>query len=335
MSQQIRDFKNILVIHFGQLGDVVLGLPALRAIKKHFPNARITTMLGKPGVDIVELAKVADDMISVDRVALRDGNKIRSIARIFALVRDVRRRKFDFVIDLNSLSETNLLGFLSGAKHRLYLNRENRSLDWLANFPIRPPLEDKSKHHTMRFLEVLEPLGIVGEPRTCRVEPSTQILAEARKYLASEDLEGRTLIGLFLGAGHPTRRWNIDNFVELSRRLSANDEIRVLVLLGPEERDMRSGLQDKFADSAIVVPEMSLSVFYALLSQLRVLVSGDTGPMHLGAIAGASIVLLSEIGSPNIFRPLIDNLVVIDDNPLSDISVDAVANAVDKLLTKQ
>lgn len=332
MSKQIRDFKNILVIHFGQLGDVVLGLPALRAIKKNFPNARITTMLGKPGADIVALADVAHDMITVDRVALRDGNKIASIARIFALVRDVRRRKFDFVIDLNSLSETNVLGFLSGAKYRLYLNRENRSLDWLANFPIRPPLEDKSKHHTDRFLDVLEPLGIVGEPRTCRVDPSEEILAEAKKYLASLNLAGKTLIGLFLGAGHPARRWKIENFVELSQRMSANDKIHVLVLLGPEERDIRSRLQDKFGDSAIVVPELSLSVFYALLAQLKVLVSGDTGPMHLAAIAGANIVLLSEFGSPNIFRPLIDKLVVLDDKPLATISVDDVMRSVEKLL---
>lgn len=332
MVQQIPEFKNILVIHFGQLGDVVLGLPALKAIRKRFPNARITTLLGKPGADIVELARIADDIISVDRVALRDGNRFVSIAKVLALVKNIRRRRFDFVIDVNSLSETNLLGFLSGAKHRLYLNRENRSLDWLARFPARPPLEDKSKHHTDRFLEFLEPLGIVDEPRTCHVEPSKQFLAEAKDYLASQNPDGRMLVGLFLGAGHPTRRWSVENFAKLSRRLSANEKVRVLVLLGPEERDMRDGLENKLGDSAIIVPEMSLNAFYALLSQLKVLVSGDTGPMHLGAIAGAGIVLLSEVGSPNIFRPLIKQLVVLDEKPLAEISVGEVVKAVDSLL---
>ncbi|MGB7202027.1 MAG: glycosyltransferase family 9 protein [Pyrinomonadaceae bacterium] len=332
MAQHIPEFNNILVIHFGQLGDVILGLPALTALRKHFDRAQITALLGKPGADIVALANVADEIVMVDRVALRDGNKFVSIAKILALVKDIRRRKFDFVIDLNSLSETNLLGFLTGAKYRLYLNRENRSLDWLANFPVRPPLEDKAKHHTDRFLEVLQPLGITNAPRTCRVEPSDESLAEVKKYLASQDLDGRDLVGLFLGAGHPTRRWNIENFIELARVLSANDKIRVLVLFGPEERDLRGGLENKFGDTATIVPEMPLSIFYALLSQLKVLVSGDTGPMHLGAIAGARIVLLSEIGSPDIFRPLIDKLVVHDDKPLGEISVGEVANAVDKLL---
>jgi len=333
LVQQIPEFRNILVIHFGQLGDVVLGLPALAAIRKHFPKANITILLGKPGRDIIALTKNADELIEVDRVTLRDGNKFTSMSRILSLIKDIRRRKFDFVLDLNSLYETNLLGFFSGAKYRLYLNRENRSLDWLARFPTRPPVEDKSKHHTDRFLEVLEPLGITNEPRNCHVEPSEESLAEAKRYLTSQNLQDKTLIGLFLGAGHITRRWHIEKFVELSRALSEDDKIRVLILLGPEERDLRHGLENKFGNSAIVVPEMSLMKFYALLSQVKVLVSGDTGPMHLGAIAGSRIVLLSEIGSPNIFRPLIDRLVVLDDKPFAEISIDDVMSAVAKLLT--
>ncbi|MFN0139374.1 MAG: glycosyltransferase family 9 protein [Pyrinomonadaceae bacterium] len=332
MTQQLPEFKNILVIHFGQLGDVVLGLPALKAIRKHFPDARITSLLGKPGADIVALANVADEIIAVDRVALRDGNKITSIGRIWALAKDIRQRKFDFVIDLNSLYETNLLAFLSGSRYRLFLNRENRSLDWLASFPVAPPREDKSKHHTDRFLEVLQPLGIVDQPRICRVEPLDESLVGAKKYLASQDLDGKTLIGLFLGAGHPTRRWDIEKFVELSKRLSADNNVRVLVLLGPEERDLRGRAENEFGDSAAVVPEMPLASFYALLSLLRVLVCGDTGPMHLGAIAGAGIVLLSEIGSPDIFRPLIDQLVVLEDKPLAEIAVDDVVKAAEQLL---
>src|SRR5207342_2694539 len=94
------------------------------------------------------MANVSDDQILVDRVGLRDGNKASSIAAIFRLVRDVRRRKFDLVIDLHSLYETNLLGYLSGAKYRLFANRPGRSFDRLASFPVKPPREDKTLHHT-------------------------------------------------------------------------------------------------------------------------------------------------------------------------------------------
>ena len=107
--------SNILVIDFGQLGDVVMSLPALRAIRNRFPSARITVAVGKPGGELINLSGYANDILEVDRVALRDGPTLISIGRILKFVSSVRKAKFDFVIDLHSYYETNILGFLSGA----------------------------------------------------------------------------------------------------------------------------------------------------------------------------------------------------------------------------
>src|ERR671933_705256 len=96
------DPRNILVIDFGQLGDVVLSLPALRAIREKFPQARITVAAGAASAALVELSGYADATIVVDRVGLRDGSVPWSILRIIRLVKDVRRTQFDFVIDLHS-----------------------------------------------------------------------------------------------------------------------------------------------------------------------------------------------------------------------------------------
>jgi ADP-heptose:LPS heptosyltransferase len=119
---------NILIIDFGQLGDVVMSLPALRAVREKFPLARITVAVGKPSGEIINLSGYADAAIEVDRVAMRDGFKPLSILKILDVVKDVRRRQFDFVIDLHSFSETNLLGFFSGAPKRLFARRRGRSL---------------------------------------------------------------------------------------------------------------------------------------------------------------------------------------------------------------
>ncbi len=281
------------------------------------------------------MSKVSNDLIAVDRVRLRDGNKLESIFEMMRLVKDVRRRKFDLVIDVNSLYETNLLGFLSGAKHRLYANRENRSIDWLARFPVKPPPEDKSMHHTDRYLAVLEPFGLKGLERVVTITPPAKGMENARLFLAKHHIEDRSLIGLFLGAGHPTRRWDTDNFVELAKRLSRDPRNQVLIFLGPEEREMRSGLDRKFGDAALVVDEMSLRDLAAMLSSLTVLIVGDTGPMHLGASVGAGIVLLSEKGSPSIFRPLATRLRLMNDCRLADISVDQVEAAVLTLLKRE
>ncbi len=322
------NFQNILVIDFGQLGDVILSLPALKAIRDKFPDSRITLLLGKPGAEVVRIADVSDDQILVDRIELRDGNKIRSIGKILRLVKQIRSRKFDFVIDLHSLSETNILGFISGAKWRLFATRENRSLDRLSRFPTRPPREDKTKHHAERYFDVLQPLGLAPGERRFSFEPLDSDLIEAKRLFTKLGIAEKTLVGLFLGAGHPGRRWKVDNFVELARRLSVDPQIQVLVLLGPEERDLRPGLVEEFGDSAVVIDEVPLLLFFAIVSHLTVFVSGDTGPLHLAAITDANIVLISEIGAATVFTPLTDNLRVLNQCAVSDLGVEDVEKAV-------
>ena len=243
------NFRNILVIDFGQLGDVVLSLPALRAVRERFPASKITLLVGRPVGPIVSLANVSDDQIIVDRVALRDGGTARSVAEIFRLVGEVRRRKFDFVIDLHSLYETNLLGLFSGARFRLFANRENRSINFLSNFPVKPPREDKSLHHAERYLAVLKPLGIENVDINLRIQSPTNELKTIAEIYAALGVGKERRVGLFLGAGHLGRRWGIEKFTSLAERLSVHEYLDVLVFLGPEEADLRTEVHQTMSQS--------------------------------------------------------------------------------------
>src|SRR5215471_1118948 len=124
----MREPHRILVLHFGQLGDVVLSLPALAALRARFPGADISVMTGTAAAQVVALSGLASRVIPVDRVALRDGPTLQSLRRIAKLVREVRSERYELVIDLHSLRETNLLGFFSGAPVRLFAKRGGRSL---------------------------------------------------------------------------------------------------------------------------------------------------------------------------------------------------------------
>ena len=328
MATSDYNFQNILVIDFGQLGDVVLSLPALKALREKFPAAKISVMSGKSPAQFVEISGLADEVIMVDRVELRDGPRLASIKGVFRIVGDTRRRGFDLVIDLHSLSETNLLGFLSGAKHRIYANRENRSLDFLGRFPEKPPMEDKSRHLTDRYLDVLGPLGIAGAPRFVEIVPPEEELAEIREMYRELDLEGKQLVGLFLGAGHPSRRWSVGKFAGLTRRLVREENRRVLVFLGPEEFHLLDEIREKFPPEAIILDKLKLIPLFAALSMVDVLVSNDTGPMHLAAIAGTKIVLIWDNRGNPIFMPLTEKLVVVSSGTIDEIGVDEVYDAV-------
>jgi ADP-heptose:LPS heptosyltransferase len=326
--------QNILIINFGQIGDVILSLPALRAVRMRFPAARITALVGKSGAEIVGISGFADEKIVVDRVKLRDGNKLVSIKEIFKISKDVRRRKFDFVIDLHSLYETNLLGFLSGAPHRLYANRENRSLDFLGNFNPKPPSEDKSKHLTEHYLSVLQaPLGIEDAKPFAEVRPRKSDLETIetilREYNVADD---KKLVGLFPGAGHRSRRWHLENFARLAAKIASDKSLQPIVFLGPEEKDLRSEVKEKFPADAIVLDNLTLLEFAAALSKLQILISNDTGAIHIGAVAGTSIVLILDRDAPLTFLPLTEKLRVVRSGKLDEITVEEVFAAATEIL---
>lgn len=328
--------QNILVIDFGQLGDVVLSLPALHAIRARFPAARITVAVGKPGKQVVELANCADEVLVVDRVALRDGFIPASLWHIARLVKDVRRRGFDFVIDLHSLSETNLLGYLSGARHRLYARRPTRSLDYLANFSPRPPVEDTTKHAVDRYLDVLAPLKVGAVARVprlpVRADAQTTVEQIFRKGKLSGDLP---LVGLFPGAGHPSRQWPLARFVELATRLERNDGVRVVVFTGPEERVRLRELRAAFSRATVFIEQLSIPQLAAALARLSVFVTNDTGPLHIATAVGTPVVVLLGHPTNKSYMPLEARHRVIHGHTINDISVDEAYITARSVLTSE
>lgn len=297
--------RNILVIDFGQLGDVVMSLPALRAIRARFPYAQITVAVGKPGGELINLSGYANDILEVDRVALRDGPTLISIGRIVKLVRQVRRAAFDFVIDLHSYYETNILGFLSGAPHRLYSRRSNRSLDFLANFRPQPAKEIQSTHLIDRYFDLLKPLGIQSSSRipVLQTNPAADFAVEA--LLKKEKAQsGELLVGLFPGAGHVSRIWPLEKFAELADHLVRNDQVRVVVFAGPEERSRVPEMRQLFPSSSIFFDRLTIAELASAQARLTIFVSNDTGPAHIAAAVGTPVIVVLDRPTPNSFTPV-------------------------------
>jgi ADP-heptose:LPS heptosyltransferase len=326
--------RNLLVIDFGQLGDVVMSLPALRAIREKFPHARITVAAGMPSSQIVELSGYADEIIAVDRVALRDGFIPLSIVRIVNVVKDIRRRDFDFVIDLHSFSETNLMGFLSGAPKRLFARRPGRSLDFLANFNPRPPVDrnDPDQHLVDRYLDVLKPLGIADAWRipimSPRINDNSAIDARLKKAKAES---GTPLVGLFPGAGHPGRAWPVDKWAELADFLLRNDGVRPVVFIGPEERSAQE-MRPVFPSATLFLEKLSIGELAAAQARLAVFVSNDTGPVHIAAAVGAPIVVLIGRLTPHAYVPVANSKRLIFSEGVHLISVEEVYAATREML---
>ena len=339
------DPRNILVIDFGQLGDVVMSLPALRAIREKFPYAKITVAVGKPGKELLSLAGFADEILEVDRVSLRDGPTLVSIGRIARFVAQVRRQKFDFVIDLHSYYETNILGFLSGASHRLYSRRENRSLDFLGNFKPQPARERTTAHLVDRYLDLLKPLGIQDPPRTPVLQTSNAGDLAVEALLKKEKAHsGELLAGIFPGAGNASRLWPLEKFADVADHLIRNDRVRVIVFAGPEERELVPRMRSVFPARTIFFDRLTIPQLASAQARLTLFISNDTGPAHIAAAVGTPVVVVMDRPEPNSYMPIGEQNrfiggPLITNIPVADVYRAAheliVANRTDQLINRR
>ena len=327
------DPRNILVIDFGQLGDVVMSLPALRAIREKFPYARITVAVGKPGKELLSLAGFADEILEVDRVSLRDGPTLISIGRIAKFVAQVRKQKFDFVIDLHSYYETNILGFLSGASHRLYSRRENRSLDFLGNFKPQPARERTTAHLVDRYLDLLKPLGIQDPPRTPVLRTSNAGDLAVEALLKKEKAHsGELLAGIFPGAGNASRLWPLEKFADVADHLIRNDRVRVIVFAGPEERELVPQMRSVFPAKTIFFDRLTIPQLASAQARLTLFISNDTGPAHIAAAVGTPVVVVMDRPDPNSFMPIGEQNRFIGGSVITNIPVADVYRAAHELI---
>jgi ADP-heptose:LPS heptosyltransferase len=237
------------------------------------------------------------------------------------------------VIDLHSLSETNLLGYLSGANKRLYARRPGRSLDFLSSFDTRPPVEDRNKHAVDRYLDVLVPLGIKDAPRVPRLRTRAEDDAAFEQMLRKEKAHtGAPLVGIFPGAGHTERRWSLARFGELADMFVRNDGVRVVVFLGPEERSLADEIRRTFPRTTLVFDRLTIPQLASALARLAVFVANDTGPMHVAAAVGTSIVVLLDRRAPRGYVPLGSGHRIIEGRTIDEMTPEEVYGAARELL---
>ena len=327
------DPKKICVLHFGQVGDVIMAFAALDAVRKRFPDSEIHLVGGKTPASLVGDLKLVDKVIAVDRYRLLRGPKIRSIKEILQIVAEVRREKFDLVIDLHSLYETNLLGFISGAKQRLFASRQNRSLDFLSNFRPRPAKYEPSKHLSEIYHDVVAPLEIKKNSTEFSVTIDESLV---RRLQASHfhNVTKKLAIGIAIGAGHPSRTWDLDKFRDLARRLNAIAGTEIFIFLGPEEEKMSDQINAEFTGIASIIPGLSLFELAGAFTLLKLFVGNDTGTTHLAAAAGIPVVSITDIRAPATYSLRGKQTRIVNTNTVADISVDDVWRACSELLAE-
>lgn len=323
----------ILCIRLARLGDVILLVPALKALRHRFPRAHIAVLSGRRCAPILSLCREVDEIIAIDRLKWRDGNKLEAAREIALLIRKLRRTDFELVIDFHSFRETNLLAWITGAQWRIGLKRMHGA--YLSScFSLPPVLEEKRQHVSRQFLSLLAPFGI---PQN-RVDPLLS-LAEEQKLWSRSCLNSLgvdlnfPVVGLYVGAGSPGRVWPPPRFAALAQAVIDNHLGSILLFSGPGDAAFAQHISDLAARSNCrVIRNLSLPELAAAIAQCQLLVSNDTGPMHLGPAMGIPTLGLFSLGLPEHYHPLGDSSQYLQKNPIENLELSEVFPLVEKML---
>ncbi len=279
--------QRILVIKPRAIGDVLLSTPVLPELRREFPDAQIDFLVESFASPVLEGNPYVNRVVTYD-------TRVDSSASIISRV---RKNHYDLVIDLFANPRTAVITLLSGARYRVGFPFKWRRVAY--NIIVSPR---SGQVHNVEFnLDAIRRLGIEvnsAAPSFCLNEESVRF---ARSFLAENDLAAGEFLAINIGGGWETKRWPVDKFTELSSMIRLKLDRRVVVLYGPSEEAGAAKIAR--SSSAILAPPTSLEQMGAILSLSKLLITNDSGPMHIAAALGVPTLAIFGPTSPHLQGP--------------------------------
>ena len=278
--------KRILVIKLSAIGDVILSIPSLRALRQTYPDAWIAVLVGRKSRSIIRNCPYVDDVIVFDEAPGR--SRWMSFFRTAGIL---AKEDFDIAIDLQNNKKSHLLAYLSGARVRaghpnskwsFFLNRPSSN----GRMPM-PPIEHQ--------FQVLKTVGVGTFDKRLEMWPTKGEIDNISRFLESQWVSGsQALVGINPGSSlrWPTKQWPVENFAKLCDEL-AKRNIRVVITGSNEDAPLAEELLVLTRNKPInAVGKTSITELAALVRRCRVFVSSDSAPMHVASSVDVPLIAL-------------------------------------------
>ncbi|HXD87312.1 MAG TPA: glycosyltransferase family 9 protein, partial [Urbifossiella sp.] len=270
--------QRIALVKPSALGDIVHALPVLSALRDRFPQSAITWVVNKAYEPLLLGHPDLTDTLAFDRGASRRG--IRSAASYaVSFARELRRRRFDLVFDLQGLLRTGLMCLATGAPRIVGFANAREGSRFAYTDRVR--VDDAGTLHAVdRYWRVVEALGAGGGQKRFHVP----ISIEARNWAAAELRNfPRPIVAVAVGAKWSTKRWPPGHFAELLRTIPGSC---VFVGTGDDTALSLEVMRHLPQPARDFTGRTSLPQLAALLAAADAMVGNDTGPLHLAAALG-------------------------------------------------
>ena len=304
------NIKRILITRTDRIGDVVLSLPAIKAVRLAFPDAYIAIIVQPRIDDILKGNPHIDEVIVYDK-----NKKHKGILKNLNFIKWLKGKKFDAVLILHSTKRINLLCFLAGIPRRIGYARGKA--DFLLTDKIEYTKKLGEKHESEYSLDILRYLGIDPEFSLPFIYVQNKDDEKAEEMLRSFGINnGEKFIILHPGASCASKMWPLENFGKLGDMLIENLKIKIMINLAPDQAGLGEKVRGMMRNKPIFFcGKTTLGELAALFKKASLVISNDSGPAHIAAGVEAPVISIfgrNQLGlSPVRWKPIGEKAIAI------------------------
>ncbi len=298
------DYQKILLIKLRYIGDTINLLPATANIKKQLPHVHLSVMINTGAEAILKHSQYIDRLICYDRTEMKYNKsllaKIKSNLHFF---NEIRKEKYDLVIDFTGADRTALITLLSGAKSRWGMKGGGPLSKICYNHLIAA---DINNMHIVDYqFSALQQIGFAITDRNLVIEIPESIQKDIERTFPFLNQQSFKAV-IHPGARRASRRWTPACFARIANLLKNNYQAEIILVSAPDERNLVDEVAQAVDGDVIKLPELSLIQLAALIKKCDLYIGNDTGTSHLAAGAGIKIVTLFGPQFPSLWAPYTD-----------------------------
>lgn len=286
--------KRILVIRLDRIGDVVLSTPVLQALRQAYPGAFIAMMV-RP-----ECRELIDGNPHVNQVLVYDKDgRHRGVLATWRFARSLRASRFDTALALHPTNRTHWIMRLAGIPVRIGYDRKSA---WLLTRRLAHRKQEGARHEADYTLDLVRALGIEPPAPQPHVPINPELDRRVARVLEEHGLAaGELLVALHPSASGLSKRWKPERFAQVADRLIGSHCARIVLVAGnghtPHARAVAQAMRGRPIDFS---GRLSVGELACLLRRCRLLISNDSGPVHVAAAVGTPVVDLFGRSQPGL-----------------------------------
>jgi lipopolysaccharide heptosyltransferase I len=305
-------YPKFLILRLSSVGDVLRTLPAVMALREYFPSSHIAWVVEEPSKTLLESQPGIDRVILFPRKRWTEG--LKSIGKVWKtfkemgqFVLELRRERFDFVLDFHGIIKSGLISFLSGSPKRIGYDRKSSKEGnfLLSNIKVKLPTEKISRYQ--RNFALLKGVGLEVKDFEARLH----IPQKDKEYIESFLLGlsprlRKPSIAIHAGTNPKAlfKRWMPGHYAQLADRLIRELGATIVFTWGPEELESVEAIRKEMKEQSALGPQTeSLTQLGELFRHCDLYLGGDTGPMHIASLMGTPVLVIYGPTDPVLHEP--------------------------------